>query len=235
MLLTGCDLRTTFSRVLSKAIPPNKNAAPTEPVPAPESAGLRAGQTPSDAEALLGDPSAILTRENRTILLYGTIQLEFVDGRLTRDEPDLTTRLQSSQIAAQDEAARRAAAQPAAQKNTKQNTTAPKGYVVKNEQGQPVDHSGLLVPGSVTVIDFYADWCGPCNMMAPILNQIIAENPGAVLRKVNIQDWNSDTAKRYAVHSVPNVRVFDRQGRMVGQPSHVPDDIQRQIKTALAQ
>lgn len=69
-------------------------------------------------------------------------------------------------------------------------------------------------PGKVVVIDFYADWCGPCRMLAPILDRLAAENGGRVLvGKVNV-DQNRELATREEVRGIPDVRIF-RDGREV--------------------
>jgi thioredoxin 1 len=57
------------------------------------------------------------------------------------------------------------------------------------------------------LVDFYADWCGPCKALAPTLEQVAAENPQARVVKVNIDD-SPDLAARYGVKSVPRLMVF---------------------------
>jgi len=58
------------------------------------------------------------------------------------------------------------------------------------------------------VVDFWAEWCGPCRMVAPILDQIAAENPGKVkIWKLNVDD-NPDATRRYQVMSIPTLMVF---------------------------
>jgi thioredoxin 1 len=86
--------------------------------------------------------------------------------------------------------------------------------------------------GKVVVIDFYADWCGPCRKLAPILDRIAAENPGLVLiGKVNI-DQQRELAGQHKVHSIPDVRIF-RDGkqvdRFVGAPSET--QVRERIET----
>lgn len=58
------------------------------------------------------------------------------------------------------------------------------------------------------VVDFWADWCGPCRMVAPLLEQIAAENPGKIrIWKLNVDD-NPSAARRYQVMSIPTMIVF---------------------------
>ncbi len=64
------------------------------------------------------------------------------------------------------------------------------------------------------VVDFYADWCGPCKMLAPFLDQLAAEYQGRIkFVKVNV-DVAVDLAARYEVTGVPTLAVF-RNGELV--------------------
>ncbi|MGI8662196.1 MAG: thioredoxin [Acidimicrobiales bacterium] len=69
------------------------------------------------------------------------------------------------------------------------------------------------------VVDFWAEWCGPCKMIAPILEEIAGEQAGKVkIAKLNVDD-NPDVARRFEVMSIPTLIVFkDGQPvrRMVG-------------------
>lgn len=57
------------------------------------------------------------------------------------------------------------------------------------------------------LVDFWAEWCGPCKMIAPILDEIAAENPGISIAKVNVDD-NPGIARQYEVMSIPTLIVF---------------------------
>ncbi len=66
------------------------------------------------------------------------------------------------------------------------------------------------------LVDFWAEWCGPCKMMGPIVNQMAAEYTGkAYFAKLNT-DQNRATASQYRVMSIPNFIVF-KGGTAVGQ------------------
>ena len=66
------------------------------------------------------------------------------------------------------------------------------------------------------IIDFYADWCGPCKMISPILEELAKEYEGKVtIVKVNV-DENGDIAGRYGVMSIPNLVLF-KNGDVVKQ------------------
>jgi thioredoxin 1 len=58
------------------------------------------------------------------------------------------------------------------------------------------------------IVDFWAEWCGPCKMIEPILNEIAAEQAGKVrIGKLNV-DENPDLARRFDVMSIPTLIVF---------------------------
>lgn len=58
------------------------------------------------------------------------------------------------------------------------------------------------------LVDFYADWCGPCKMMSPVVEQIAAEYAGKVkVGKINV-DESQKTAQKYNVMSIPTFIVF---------------------------
>jgi thioredoxin 1 len=57
------------------------------------------------------------------------------------------------------------------------------------------------------LVDFYADWCGPCKMQAPVLEQYDAGSPKAKIVKVNV-DVLSDVAGEFQVYSIPTLGLF---------------------------
>ena len=66
----------------------------------------------------------------------------------------------------------------------------------------------ILNKNVTALVDFYADWCGPCKMIAPILEEIAAENEDISVGKVNVDESN-DLAYKYGVSSIPTLIVFE--------------------------
>jgi thioredoxin 1 len=65
------------------------------------------------------------------------------------------------------------------------------------------------------LVDFYADWCEPCKMLAPILDEIARATPDARIARVNVDD-NPGLAARYHINGVPQLMVF-KNGKVVAQ------------------
>lgn len=75
--------------------------------------------------------------------------------------------------------------------------------------GQNEFYEVVLQEKRPVLVDFYADWCGPCKMLMPILEELAQEvKDQALIVKVNI-DQNEELAEQYQVQSVPNVFLFE--------------------------
>lgn len=80
------------------------------------------------------------------------------------------------------------------------------------------------------LVDFWADWCGPCKMLGPIIDQIAEENSQMKVAKINI-DEQSDLAGQYGIMSIPTVILFQNgqiQEKSVGLVSKA--DIEKMFK-----
>ena len=65
----------------------------------------------------------------------------------------------------------------------------------------------LRASAKPVLVDFYADWCGPCRMVGPIVEEIANENPDIVVAKVNV-DNNPELASEFGVFSIPTMVVL---------------------------
>lgn len=85
-----------------------------------------------------------------------------------------------------------------------------------------VNIESVLTEKNVTVLDFWAPWCGPCKMLVPIIDTLAEENDGknVTIGKVNVEE-NQELAIKFGVRGIPTVIVFKDGvevdgGRMIG-------------------
>jgi thioredoxin 1 len=78
----------------------------------------------------------------------------------------------------------------------------------------PTFEADVLQAGEPVVVDFYADWCAPCRMMTPVVEQLAVEYAGKVtIGKLDV-DANQEIAIRYGVMGIPTLGLF-RDGKLV--------------------
>ncbi|HEY8678755.1 MAG TPA: thioredoxin [Candidatus Dormibacteraeota bacterium] len=73
----------------------------------------------------------------------------------------------------------------------------------------------VLLSDQPVIVDFYADWCGPCKMLAPLLEQIGNEHADVKIAKVNV-DEEPVLAERYRVRGIPYIALF-KDGKVAKQ------------------
>lgn len=87
--------------------------------------------------------------------------------------------------------------------------------------GRKIRIEDHLVKDKITIFDFYADWCGPCKLFTPKLEQLLLTYPNLALCKVDMEDWKSDLAKQltkvYKLPSLPFTLIFNDKGKLLGK------------------
>ena len=86
----------------------------------------------------------------------------------------------------------------------------------------------------ITLVDFFAEWCGPCKMMGPVLEELSGQYSDVEFVKVNIDD-NMDLAERFQIMSIPTVYIF-KDGQVIGKNTgyNGPDGIKQFIDSTIA-
>jgi thioredoxin 1 len=181
------------------------------------------GKGPGDVEEVFGKPKGVFEKSNGTTWMYPRWRVEFdANGVVRGMERDIASTRTGARAAVRSMALA-----------TAPQASGPASSVVKiSNGGQNVDLRTAMPPGKVVIVDFYADWCGPCRSIAPHLEQLANGDPDVALVKVDIVKWGTPVTQQYNINSVPNVRVFDKAGRQIGKPTSSLSRIQAYVKQA---
>jgi thioredoxin 1 len=231
----------------NKVTPPDGNVAVAPAVLKSSSTELKQqpvspenlmGKEEAEVESALGKPSGKLQSNQGATWLYSDWRVQFDQAgkvaRVEKDQPVRLAKVDPRFLAAADAVAKAQAARAAADDAARIKAAAPpvEDIRIVSNGGAELDLTPLLADDKITIVDFYADWCVPCQRMSPRLEQLAKEDHDVVLLKVDIVNWNTPVTAQFDIHSIPNVRVFNRGKTQVGDPTYDADAVVNLIRQA---
>jgi copper chaperone CopZ/thiol-disulfide isomerase/thioredoxin len=92
--------------------------------------------------------------------------------------------------------------------------------IVSYDGKQKIDVKGVLAPGKVTILDYWAEWCSPCKFQDARLQHLVMANPKVAVRRVDVGKWDNAAARQatadFRLAALPYARVYDSSGKYVG-------------------
>ena len=92
--------------------------------------------------------------------------------------------------------------------------------IASASEGDRIDLAKTLVPGKITVLDYWAEWCSPCHLLDIRLQHLVAANPRLAVRRINVGKWDNAAAHQatsdFRLEVLPYLRVYDAKGKFVG-------------------
>lgn len=211
---------------------------------------VQKGDTREQVIQKLGEPTGGLSMGSRETLTYNGATIKLKDGKVYHIDRDFKSKQVAGKARADFNQAQQAKGlvlyqgkwvnkeklaelkkQQQAADSQRQAKQAPNVINIR-EKGKTIDMGSILVPGKITLVDFYADWCGPCKRLDPALIGFARADDDVVLRKIDIVKWGTPVTQQYNISSIPHVRVYDRQGKMVGSPTSNQKKIGQYIRQA---
>lgn len=98
--------------------------------------------------------------------------------------------------------------------------------------GREVVLEEYLVPGKLVLFDFYADWCGPCRMLEPHLEELAGRHSDRLaIRKIDVINWDSAVARQYRLSSIPYLILYGPDGTRIAAGD--ASSVLRRLQSAL--
>ncbi|HEY6170528.1 MAG TPA: thioredoxin family protein [Verrucomicrobiae bacterium] len=197
------------------------------------------GRGVPEVQAMLGKPMGKLQTGQGALWLYADWKIQFDrNDQVLKVEKDAPVRLSqpTAQYLAISDAIEKAERERAAENyaaRVQANATTETGTVrIISNRGERVDLPSLLAEGKVTIVDFFAPWCGPCRQISPVLEKIARDDPNIALLKIDIVNWGTPVATQFGLQAIPNIRVFDRNKNPVGNPASDIGTVVANVKQA---
>ena len=101
--------------------------------------------------------------------------------------------------------------------------------IIKNK----AEYDQVLADNKSVFVDFYADWCGPCKMVGPVLEEISKDYADIKFVKVNVDD-NPEIAQQYGIMSIPTMIGFKNGEKVVSSLGFMPrEELEAVVKQTL--
>ncbi len=97
-------------------------------------------------------------------------------------------------------------------------------------------YDAIMGEGKPVIIDFWATWCGPCQMVGPMIDELASEYEGRIIvGKIDV-DANQDIPIRYGIRNIPTILFFNAKGEMVKKLVGVQNkaDLKKEAENLLA-
>ena len=105
--------------------------------------------------------------------------------------------------------------------------------------GEAFEIAEALVPNKITVIDFWADWCGPCHVLTEKLEKLAQQHRDLAVRRVEVPNFDTPVAKRYlqGIKGLPIIWIYGKDGKRIQKLEAITPDqgIEAVKKVLLAQ
>lgn len=181
------------------------------------------GDTYESVIEILGNPESEMNAGEVRVLTYEGRRLRLIGGRVVKMD-----RIRDYALGVDESMSKKPVRKP-----YRKGQQSPKILEIRRD-GALEPLQALIVPGKVTIIDFFADWCGPCKVISPKLVDLATGHPDVYLRKVDIVNWNTPIVKQIGIKSIPKVLVFDKSGHRVGPATSSYSKVAAMVRRASA-